>query len=212
MKYATSLAAELSKHKRAREAKEAAALAAKGRTESKDIKRPSHDGHSDRKDHDKPVKRERENSDSKYGDKSNSSQRDRMIGHVEDKIVVKVENDSKRRDDGHTSRNSDRREERSSDRKSDRSSSREHQKDRERERRGDREKIEMERRDDRGRSQQMRDRDIKDDRRSLDRRQPELPTLPRLPLPQVTPEEEYESESPYRYVLLHTCIYYSGTI
>jgi hypothetical protein len=51
-------------------------------------------------------------------------------------------------------------------------------------------------------SQQMRDRDNRDERRSHDRRQPELPTLPRLPLPQVTPEEEYESDSPYRYVLL----------
>lgn len=197
VKYATSLAAELSKHKRAREAKEAAALAAKGRSESKESKRPSHDVHSDRKDYDKPAKRERENSDSKH-EKSSSSQRERLIGHVDEKIVVKVENDTKRKDDGHTTRNSDRREERPPERKSDRSSSREKKdRDRDRERRVEREKMEMERRDDRVRNQQIRDREIKEERITHERRQPELPTLPRLPLPQVTPEEEYESESPY---------------
>ncbi|CAG2247412.1 cyclin-dependent kinase 12-like [Mytilus edulis] len=196
VKYATSLAAELSKHRRAREAKEAASLAAKGK-ESKDQKRTIHDVHSDRKEHDKVVRKERDSSsDSKHIDKSNSSQKDRVIGQVDNKIVVKVENEnSKKKEESRSSRSVERKDDRSQDRNSDKGELRDHR-DRERQKEKER-REEKDRRDERTKSQQIREREVKDSRKSYDHRQPELPTLPRLPLPQVSPEEEYESDSPY---------------
>lgn len=252
VKYATSLAAELSKHRRAREAKEAAALAAKGR-EPRDQHRESkersmyHDSPMDGKDNiiitkvesgQRSVKQDFRQQE--YLKKQHTPtppppppglppQRKNRL--MDDKIVVKVDNAKReiidldsindRHDLDHNhdhgfSRDDRRGPERDhrgevldrrgdiSDRRSDMSDRRGDMHDRDTpDRRSDIGDHRGEVPERRGEGRESRDSSY--DRQIInqysgrgDRRSAiDFPTLPRLPLPQVSPEEEFDSDSPY---------------
>ncbi|XP_033762741.1 LOW QUALITY PROTEIN: cyclin-dependent kinase 12-like [Pecten maximus] len=256
VKYATSLAAELSKHRRAREAKEAAALAAKGR-EPREPHRESkerimyRDSPLDGKDNiiitkvesgQRSVKQDYRQQE--YLKKQHTptppppppglppQRKNRLIAQMEDKIVVKVDN-AKREIIDLDSINDHHDLEHNHDHSFSRDDRRGHGSERDHrgellDRRGEDRRSEIpdrrgdmhdhrgtpDRRSDvpdhrgevperRGEGRESRDSSF--DRQIInqysgrgDRRSAiDFPTLPRLPLPQVSPEEEFDSDSPY---------------
>ncbi|XP_060065103.1 cyclin-dependent kinase 12-like [Ylistrum balloti] len=262
VKYATSLAAELSKHRRAREAKEAAALAAKGREprEPRESKERTlyRDSPLDGKDNiiitkvesgQRSVKQDYRQQDylkKQHAMKASPTppppppglppqRKNRVIAQMEDKIVVKVDNAKREiidldnlndhHDHDHNHDHGFNRDDRRGhgperdhrgevlDRRGDISDRRGDVSDRRGEihdhhgdvpdRRGEVPDHRGEVPERRGEGRESRDSSY--DRQIInqysgrgDRRSAiDFPTLPRLPLPQVSPEEEYDSDSPY---------------
>ncbi|OWF39354.1 cyclin-dependent kinase 12-like [Mizuhopecten yessoensis] len=257
--YATSLAAELSKHRRAREAKEAAALAAKGREPREPKERVMYrDSPLDGKDNiiitkvesgQRSVKqdyRQQEYLKKQHAIKASPTppppppglppqRKNRVIAQMEDKIVVKVDNAKReiidldsindRLDHDHNHDHGFNRDDRRGrgperdhrgevlDRRGEVPDRRGDVPDRRGDvpdRRGevpDRRAEVPDRRSEvperRGEGRESRDSSF--DRQIInqysgrgDRRSAiDFPTLPRLPLPQVSPEEEFDSDSPY---------------
>ena len=216
--YASSLAAELSKHRRAREAREAALLAAKGKN-PKDSRSSSSKSHSNH--HDVPVESKdpmivKSDRDPVHILKQENVKhqsltppppplrKDMVITQVEDKIVMKVE--VVKEEEGY------REEIRTIERRNQerRSGSREHSE--RREMGGARREHLPDQRGgwdgsrDRGRGTSEDRRQAEEQRRTEKKPVQELPTLlPKLPLPQVSPQDEYHS--PYRYVTMVTVMF-----